>query len=79
MMRPCQRAHVVPNALGTSLAREVDVNAVRLDRTPWPDRALLVDVTAEAYQGFDGVLGALPRALARVQFDFRRKRLGRME
>jgi predicted aspartyl protease len=70
---------VVSNALGTSLAREVDLGAVHLDRTPWPDRALLVDVTAEAYQGFDGVLGALPRALARVQFDFRRQRLAWME
>ena len=47
--------------------------------SPWADRALLIDVTAEAYQGFDGVLGALPRALARVQFDFRRNRLAWME
>lgn len=70
---------VVSNALGTSLAREVDLGAVHLDRTPWPDGALLVDVTAEAYQGFDGALGAWPQALARVQFDFRRNRLAWME
>jgi len=70
---------VVANALGRSVAREVDLSAIFLNRTQWADRALLIDVTAEAYQGFDGVLGALPRALARVQFDFRRNRLAWME
>ena len=69
----------VPNAVGMSLAREVDLGSVHLDRTPWPARALLVDVGAEAYQEFDGILGALPRALSRVQFDFRRGRLAWME
>ncbi len=70
---------VVPNLIGRSLARQVDLGAVDLGRTRWPDRALLIDVTAEAYQGFDGVLGAWPRAVARVQFDFQRQRLGWME
>jgi predicted aspartyl protease len=66
---------VVPNAVGTSLAREIELNAVDLGPTRWPNRALLLDVTAEVYHGFDGVLGALPLGLARVQFDFRRSRL----
>jgi predicted aspartyl protease len=70
---------MVGNAIGASSARQVDLSAVDLGRTRWPDRALLVDVTAEAYQGFDGVLGALPQVLARVQFDFRRQRLAWME
>jgi len=68
----------VSNALGSSQAREVDLSSIYLDGTPWTDRALLIDVTAEAYQGFDGVLGAWPQAVARIQFDFRGNRLAWM-
>jgi predicted aspartyl protease len=66
----------VATAVGTSLAREVDLGTVHLGRTPWPRRAFLVEVTAEPYAGLDGILGAWPQTVTRVRFDFRRQRLG---
>jgi predicted aspartyl protease len=66
----------IPNAIGLSNVRDVELIDVRLERTAWPGRALLLEVPAESYQGLDGVLGALSLVLKRASFDFQRNRLG---
>lgn len=62
-------------ATGRSTVTEVDLPDVRLGSTPWPGRAYLVDVTSEAYDGVDGVLGGAGAALERMAFDFETSRL----
>ncbi len=69
-----QRA--IPNAIGLSHVVDIELLDVRLERTAWPGRALLLEVPAESYQGLEGVLGALSRALKRATFDFERNRFG---